>query len=125
MSDSFWRRNVIEPALDEDTERQITAQKAWIAAEPSNPRPYWQLATLVRMQGKRDLALGLLLQAVHLDKGFGPAHATLAEVYAVTGDSRAAWRHARLAEQAGIAEAVEMLGRHGVPEEATGAGESA
>lgn len=123
MPDTFWRREVIEPALDEDTERQIAAQKDWIASEPSNPRPYWQLATLLRMQNKRDLALGLLLHAVHLDNEFGPAHATLAEVYAVTGDSRAAWRHARQAEKAGLVEAVEMLGRHGVPEEPTGARE--
>ncbi len=125
MADSFWRREVIEPSLDEDTERQIAAQKSWIAAEPGNPRPYWQLATLLRMQGKRDIALGLLLQAIHLDEGFAPAHSTLAEVYAVLGDSRAAWRHARKAEKAGMAEASEMLRRHGVPEGTTGADASA
>lgn len=122
MADGFWRREVIEPALDEDTERQIASQKSWIAAEPDNPRPYWQLATLLRMQGKRDLALGLLLQAVRLDHGFGPAHATLAEIYAVVGDFRAAWRHAQDAAKAGEPQAAEMLRRHGIPEgEATGA----
>lgn len=123
MPDGFWRRKVIEPALDEDTERQIAAQKDWIAAEPSNPRPYWQLATLYRTQGKREAALGLLLHAIHLDPAFGPAHATLAEVYAVLGDSRAAWRHARLAEAAGVPEAAQLLLRYRVPEEPTDARE--
>jgi thioredoxin-like negative regulator of GroEL len=114
---TFWRNQVIEPALNADTERRIEEQKAWIAADPANPRPYWQLATLLRMQGMRDHALGLLLEAVRLDDGFAPAHVTLAEVYAVLGDIGAAWTHARRAEASGSREAVEILRRYQSGEE--------
>ena len=61
-------------------------------------------------------ALGLLVQAVHLDGGFAPAHAALAEMYAVRGDYQAAWHHARLAEQGGEPRAVELLKRYAVAE---------
>jgi hypothetical protein len=67
------------------------------------------------MQWKPDEALGLLLEAVRLNEEFAPAHAALAEIYAVREDYAAAWRHARAAESHGDPTAVEMLTRHGVP----------
>jgi thioredoxin-like negative regulator of GroEL len=113
---SFWRKEVIQPALDHETRKHVDEQLAWIASEPSNPRPYAQLATFYRMEGREEEALGLLLHAVHLDSGFAAAHAALAELYAVRADYPAAWRHARLAERGGELRAVAMLERHGVPE---------
>jgi cytochrome c-type biogenesis protein CcmH/NrfG len=113
----FWRNEVIEPALDEDTERQISAQREWIAAEPANPRPYYHLACLYRMQGKRDEPLGLLLEAVRLCPSLTDAHVALAEIYIVRADYRAAWRYARLAEDGGRTEPATMLRRYGITEE--------
>ena len=113
---SFWRRQVIQPALDHETRKHMEEQLAWIAREPANPRPYHYLAEFYRMEGQHDQALGLQLQAVHLDPAFAPAHAALSEIYAVRGDYQAAWRHARQAEQGGELRAVEMLRRHGVAE---------
>lgn len=113
---SFWRKGVIQPALDAETRRQMEEQLAWIAREPENARPYFHLAEFYRMEGCEEEALGLLLHAVHLDAGFAAAHAALAEMYAVRGDYPAAWRHARLAEKAGESRAVELLARHSVPE---------
>ena len=113
---SFWRREVIDFALDHETRRQMEEQVAWIGREPSNPRPYFHLAQFYRIGGRQEEALGLLLEAVRLDPEFGEAHAGLAEMYAVTGDSAAAWRHARAAERAGDPRAAEMLRRHGVTE---------
>ena len=110
-----WRKEVIEFALDHETRLHMDEQLAWIAREPRNPRPYYHLAQLYRMQWKQDEALGLLLEAVRLDEAFAPAHAALAEIYAVRQDHAAAWRHARAAERNGDATAVEMLTRHGVP----------
>jgi tetratricopeptide (TPR) repeat protein len=117
---SFWRDEVIQPILDAGTEEAAAEQLAWAAAEPANPAPYYHLAQLYRTQGKREAALGLLLEAVRLDAGFAKAHVALAQMYAVAGDSAAAWRHARAS---GDEETVALLRRHGVeePEERDGA----
>ena len=113
---SFWRKQVVQPALDHETRQHMEEQLAWIAREPANPRPFHHLAEFYRMEGRQEEALGLQLQAVHLDPGFAPAHAALAEMYAVRGDYRAAWHHARLAERSGEPRAVELLRRYAVAE---------
>jgi tetratricopeptide (TPR) repeat protein len=113
---SFWRKDVIDFALDHETRRQMEEQMAWIGREPANPRPYCHLAQFYRMSGRADEALGLLLEAIRLDPDFGEAHAGLAEIYAVRGDYGAAWRHARDAERNGQTRGVEMLLRHGIAE---------
>ena len=64
---SFWREKVIQPALDHETRLHVDEQRAWIAREPANPRPYYHLAQLYRVAFKPDEALGLLLEAVRLD----------------------------------------------------------
>lgn len=109
-----FRNGVIEFALDGETRRAIAEQQALIAADPAGPRPYYQLAQLYRMQWKQEEALGLLLEAVRLDPGFTPAHAALAEIYAVRSDRAAAWRHADAAAAQGNLRAKEMLERYGV-----------
>jgi len=113
---AFWWKEVIEFALDFETRRHIADQRAWIAREPQNPWPYQNLAQLYRTQGRQEEALGLLLEAVRLASDFAEAHAALAEIYAVRGDSRAAWEHARAAERNGQPRSVELLRRYGVAE---------
>jgi tetratricopeptide (TPR) repeat protein len=113
---SFWRKEVIDFALDHETRQQMEEQVAWIGREPANPQPYCHLAQFCRMNGRPDEALGLLLEAVRLDPEFGEAHAVLAEIYAVRGDYPAAWRHARTAERNGEARAAELLRRYGIAE---------
>src|SRR5262249_823911 len=98
---SFWRKDVIDFALDHETRRQIDEQLAWIAREPSDARPYFHLAQFYRMNGRQDEALGLLLEAVRLDPALGVAHASLAEIYVIRADYGSARRHAALAEQNG------------------------
>ena len=112
----FWRKEVIQPALDHETRKHMEEQAAWIAREPGNPRPYLHLAEFYRMEGRQDEALGLMLEAVRLDPAFAAAHAAMAEFYAVRADYRAAWRHARLAERGGESRAVELLKRYAVEE---------
>ena len=111
---SFWRREIIDPALAGETCRQMEEQRAWIAREPANPKPWFQLAQYCRMEGRREEALGLRLEAVRLDSAFAEAHGALAEIYAVMEDYQSAWRHATLAEQAGDSRAADMLRRNGV-----------
>jgi len=113
----FWKKEVIDFALDHQTSQHKDEQRAWIAREPANPAPYANLAQLYRMENRQDEALGLLLEAVRLDADFAPAHASLCEIYAIRGDYAAAWRHARRAGQNGDARPVEMLQRHGIREE--------
>ena len=83
---SFWRKEVIEPALDQETQRHIEEQRAWIVREPANAKPYYHLAQLYRVAFKQDEALGLLLEAVRLDPAFADAHASLAEIYVLRDD---------------------------------------
>src|SRR5579871_6119823 len=105
----FWRQDVIQFALSHETSLQIEEQRAWIAREPGNARPFYNLAQLFRIEGRQEEALGLLLEAVRLDGCLWDAHGSLAEVYALRGDYAAAWRHARQAESGGISGAVDLL----------------
>jgi tetratricopeptide (TPR) repeat protein len=111
---NFWRKDVIDFALTDETRRQMAEQRAWIEREPTNPRPYYHLAQFYRVENRADDALGLLLEAVRLDPAFAAAHASLAEIYAIRADYPAAWRHARRAERHGDASAVDLLKRHGI-----------
>jgi tetratricopeptide (TPR) repeat protein len=112
---SFWRREVIPFALSHETRLHIEEQRAWIEREPRNGRPYYNLAQLYRMEGRQEEALGLLLEAVRVED-LSEAHVSLAEIYAVRENYRAAWRHARAAERGGEPGAVDMLKRYGVAE---------
>lgn len=109
---SFWRKQVIDFALDQETQRHIEEQRAAIARNPSDPRAYHNLAQLYRIQNRQDEALGLFLEAVRLDNTYADAHIALAEIYAIRNDTAAAWRHARAAERAGNPRAVALLTRH-------------
>lgn len=111
---SFWRKEVIQPALDDETRRHIEEQRTWIAREPGNAKPYYHLAQLYRIDGRQEEALGLLLEAVRLDDAHADAHAALAEMYAVKEDYQAAKRHAAAAEKGGNPQAAELLRRYGV-----------
>jgi len=113
---SFWRKEVIDPALDHETAAHVREQQEWIAREPQNPRPWYNLAQLYRMQWKQEEALALLLEAVRLDDTFADAHVALTEIYAVRDDYEAARRHASKAEEHGNPRGVELLRRHGISE---------
>ncbi len=112
---SLWRE-VADFAFDQETQQAEAEQLAWIAREPDNALPYYHLAQLRRMQYKPDEGLGLLLHAVSLDPTLALAHVALTEMYAVQGDTAAAWRHARLGETNGDAAGVTLLNRHNVCE---------
>ena len=111
---SFWRKQVIDFALDRETQAAIDEQRAWILREPANSRPYYHLAQLYRVAFKPEEARGLLLEAIRLDPNYGEAHASLAEMYVMLDQFDSAKEHARLAESNGVPRAMEMLRRHGV-----------
>lgn len=107
---------VIDPALDNETRLHMEEQLAWIGREPSNALPYFHLAQFYRMNGKQDEALGLLLEAIHLDPVLADAHASLSEIYAIREDYAAARKHAAIAEEHGESRAMDLLRRHGLAE---------
>jgi tetratricopeptide (TPR) repeat protein len=111
---SFWRKEVIDFALDRETAAHIREQKEWIAREPGNARPWYNLAQLYRMERRHDEALALLLEAVRLDHACADAHVALTEIYAVRADYPAAQKHAHAAAEHGDPRGVELLRRHGV-----------
>ncbi len=113
---SFWRDEVIGFALDHQTRLEIEAQREWIAREPTNPRPYCNLARLYRICARQDEALGLLLEAVRLDPGHAPSHVSLSEIYVLRADYGAAWKHARAARDLGDPSAADLLNRYSVAE---------
>lgn len=110
---SFWRKEVIGFALQRETNAHIQEQKEWIAREPGNPRPWYNLAQLYRIEQKQDEALALLLEAVRLEDTCAEAHVALAEMYAVRADYEAARKHANRAAQNGNTRANELLRRYG------------
>jgi tetratricopeptide (TPR) repeat protein len=110
----FWRRQVIDFALSRETAGHIREQKDWIAREPRNPRPWYNLAQLYRMEQRQDEARALLLEAVRLDDSCADAHVALAEIYAVRGDYPAARSHADQAAKHGNPRGLELLRRHGI-----------
>jgi hypothetical protein len=114
MNKHVWQ-NLIQFSLDHETLVNEQEQMEWIAREPANAVPFYNLGQLRRMQYKPEEGLALLLHAISLDAAYAPAHVGLAELYAVKGDYKAAWNHALLAEQAGTPQAVEMLERHNIP----------
>ena len=111
---SFWRKEIVDFALSRETGAHIREQKEWIARQPENAEPWYNLAQLYRIERKPDEALALLLEAVRLDPALARAHVALAEIYAVREDYAAAARHASQAAQHGDACALEMLRRHGI-----------
>ena len=117
---SFWRKAVIDPALQHETAAHIREQKEWIEREPGNPRPWYNLAQLYRIEHRPDEALALLLEAVRLDDGYADARVALTEIYAVRADYAAAWLHARKAAARGNQEGVELLRRYGIEEPSGG-----
>ena len=113
---SFWRDEVVEFALDQETRQAIEEQKAWVAREPQNPKAYYGLAQLYRICRKNDEARVLLQESLRYDPDFAPAHVSLCEMFAISGNYPAAWRHARAAESAGDASGVDLLQRNNVVE---------
>jgi len=109
---SFWREQVIQPALNGDLEAAMAEQYRILQTDPKNPPAHFALGTLRHFQGQIELAIECFLQAIQLDPAYAAPHVSLGRIYAVKGRYEEAWRHAREAAQLGDSALVEQLERY-------------
>ena len=109
---AFLRKQLVEFALDYETERHIAEQKAALQANPAWARGYLNLGLLYQTQSKQDLALEHFLKALSLDPRLADAHVAAGQVYAVRGEYDKAWEHAHLAAAFGNRRLLELLERY-------------
>ena len=109
---SFWRDNVIQPALDHDVQLAVAEQLAVLDRDPSNSAAHFALGTIRHFQGQTALAIEHFQTAVENDSNSSAPHVSLGRIYAVAGQYDLAWKHARAAETLGNRELLEMLERY-------------
>jgi Flp pilus assembly protein TadD len=112
MPKLFWREKVIQPALNNEVEEAVAAQKSILAKDPHNAKAYFALGTLSHFQGEIEQAMQHFLKSIELDSGDAAPHLSLGRLYAVRGEYESAWKHARAAEALGAYDLVQMLERY-------------
>lgn len=109
---SFWRKSVIQPALDSSESAAMREQQELSRKDPLNPKPRFALGVMAHLQGRTDEAIQYFLKAIELDPTYAAPHVSLGRMYAVQGQTELAWQHALAAEQLGDRELVEQLERY-------------
>jgi lipopolysaccharide biosynthesis regulator YciM len=112
MVNSFWRKEVIQPALNHDVEAAVAEQQSILANDPNNANAYFALGTLLHFQGETERAIQHFQKSIELDYGKAAPHLSLGRIYALRGEYQRAWKHARAAEALGARDLVEMLERY-------------
>jgi Flp pilus assembly protein TadD len=112
MAKNFWRKQVIQPALNNDVEEAVAEQKSILAKDPHNAKAYFALGTLSHFQGEIEQAMQYFQKSIELDPNDAAPHLSLGRLYAVRGEYKLAWKHARAAESLGACDLVEMLERY-------------
>jgi tetratricopeptide (TPR) repeat protein len=112
MSDHFWRKQVIQPALNNDVDEAVAEQKSILAKNPQNAKAYFALGTLSHFQGEIEQAMRYFQKSIELDPNDAAPHLSLGRLYAVRGEYELAWNHARAAEHLGACDLVGMLERY-------------
>jgi len=109
---SFWRKDVVQPALDHDVEAAIADQLAILHRNPDSAPAHFALGTLAHFRGDTDSAVRLFERAAVLDPAYAAPHVSLGRIYIVKGAYDEAWRHAREAERLGDRSLLEQLERY-------------
>ncbi len=112
---SFWRHEVIQPALDAGIEAEILEQQELARIEPANPEPHYALGVMAHCQGKTEAAIRHFEKAIALDQSYAAPHVSLGRLYTTLGDDTGAWLHAREAAQRGDSSLLDQLKRYPPP----------
>lgn len=120
---SFWRNQVIQPALDSDVDAAVREQQAIVGRDPRNAPAHFALGTLAHFRGQVDAAVACFFRAIELDPAYAAPHVSLGRIEVVRGRYDEAWKHAREAERLGDRSLVEQLERY--PRAADAAGKPA
>ncbi len=112
---SFWKKHVIEPALDAGIDEEIRSQLAVIAHEPSSAKAWFGLGSLYHVRGDKKKAMDCFLESIKIDEHFSAAHVAIGRLYAVDGNIGLAWKSARQAERLGDSSLCEQLSRYTKP----------
>lgn len=112
MPNRFWRDEIIQPGLNRDVDEAVAEQLEILAKDPSNAKAYFAMGTLLHFQGRPEQAIRQFQRSIELDSGNAAPHLSLGRIYAVQGDYKLAWKHARAAEALGARELVELLERY-------------
>ena len=79
---------------------------------PNNAKAYFALGTLSHFQGEIEQAIQYFQKSIELNPADAAPHLSLGRLYAVRGEYKLAWKHARAAEALGACDLVEMLERY-------------
>lgn len=108
----FWRKKVIQPALDSETESTLHEQQELLRRDPSNPQAYFALGSLAHLRGETAAAIEFFKKAIELNPAYAAPHASLGRIYAIQGNYELAWEQARAAERSGDRSLVDQLERY-------------
>jgi len=108
----FWRKDVVQRALDRHLEAVIAEQRAILEREPDNAKVHFALGTFEYFRGNSDAAVALFRKAIELDPNYAAPHVSLGRIDAMAEAYDLAWKHAREAERLGDPSLVEQLGRY-------------
>jgi tetratricopeptide (TPR) repeat protein len=112
MPKHFWRKQVIQPALDNGVDEAFAEQHAILKKDPRNAQAWFVLGTLSHFRGEIDQAMQYFQKSIEINPANAAPHLSLGRLYAVRGEYKLAWEHARVAEALGASDLVQMLERY-------------
>lgn len=108
----FWRKTVIQPALEAAENAASTEQQELLKQDPSNPKAHFALGSLAQLRGRPEEAIEHFSRAIEADPSYAAPHVSVGRIFAIQGNMSLAWKHAREAERLGDRSLVEQLERY-------------
>ena len=107
-----WLRELVEFALDEDVNAEITRQRRILESNPASAKAHYDLAELLYSQRRTAAAITEFHEAIACEPTFAQAHRKLGEVYVCLGDYAEGAKCALKAARYGDRTLLEMFERY-------------